>query len=362
MAILPRMKPRDRGTIVQVGSALAYRGIPLQTAYCGAKHAIQGFHESLRCELLHEKQPRARDDGADACRQHPTVPWVLLAAADEAAARAADLPARGRGARGRARRRPPGAPRVLGRGQHRRHPRWPTRSPPACSTATWPAPASPRSRQTSRATRTAPTTSRAPPTSSHDYGTRGPFDDRSIDRSPQLWASQHHGLLGAVGRDRRGRTGRGRRRRGARGEGSERCRRLRPRGRAGRPTGSVAWSPRHGWPVRSSEACRDRATVRVARVLGVRHLAQALGVVVAGVPAAHRARRRGRRTPCGEHGAMGCGDPQRPPLLRHERRAGHLARRARVAGRPSPSQGRVSRCSPRRRCAASLSRVASAAP
>ena len=42
MAALERMLPRDRGTIVQVGSALAYRGIPLQTAYCGAKHAIQG--------------------------------------------------------------------------------------------------------------------------------------------------------------------------------------------------------------------------------------------------------------------------------------------------------------------------------
>ncbi len=55
MSALKRMKARDRGTIVQVGSALAYRGIPLQTAYCGAKHAIQGFHESLRCELLHEK-------------------------------------------------------------------------------------------------------------------------------------------------------------------------------------------------------------------------------------------------------------------------------------------------------------------
>ena len=55
MAALRRMKAADRGTIVQVGSALAYRGIPLQTAYCGAKHAIQGFHESLRCELLHEK-------------------------------------------------------------------------------------------------------------------------------------------------------------------------------------------------------------------------------------------------------------------------------------------------------------------
>ena len=55
MSVLRRMRRRNEGTIVQVGSALAYRGIPLQTAYCGAKHAIQGFHESLRCELLHEK-------------------------------------------------------------------------------------------------------------------------------------------------------------------------------------------------------------------------------------------------------------------------------------------------------------------
>ncbi|MBW3614107.1 MAG: SDR family oxidoreductase [Actinobacteria bacterium] len=52
-AALARMLPRDRGVVVQVGSALAYRGIPLQAAYCGAKHAIQGFTESLRCELLH---------------------------------------------------------------------------------------------------------------------------------------------------------------------------------------------------------------------------------------------------------------------------------------------------------------------
>ncbi|MEO9223854.1 MAG: SDR family oxidoreductase [Acidimicrobiales bacterium] len=54
MTALRYMKPRNRGSIVQVGSALAYRGIPLQSAYCGAKHAIQGFTESLRCELLHE--------------------------------------------------------------------------------------------------------------------------------------------------------------------------------------------------------------------------------------------------------------------------------------------------------------------
>lgn len=55
MAALKRMVPRDKGTVVQVGSALAYRGIPLQSAYCGAKHAIQGFTESVRSELMHNK-------------------------------------------------------------------------------------------------------------------------------------------------------------------------------------------------------------------------------------------------------------------------------------------------------------------
>jgi NAD(P)-dependent dehydrogenase (short-subunit alcohol dehydrogenase family) len=54
LAALARMRRRNRGVIVQVGSALAYRGIPLQAAYCGAKHAIQGFTESLRTELLHD--------------------------------------------------------------------------------------------------------------------------------------------------------------------------------------------------------------------------------------------------------------------------------------------------------------------
>ena len=54
MAALALMRPRGRGTIVQVGSALGERSIPLQSAYCGAKHAINGFTSSLRCELLHE--------------------------------------------------------------------------------------------------------------------------------------------------------------------------------------------------------------------------------------------------------------------------------------------------------------------
>jgi NAD(P)-dependent dehydrogenase (short-subunit alcohol dehydrogenase family) len=55
MAALKRMRPRDRGTIVQVSSALAYRSIPLQSPYCGAKHAIKGFTQSVRTELEHER-------------------------------------------------------------------------------------------------------------------------------------------------------------------------------------------------------------------------------------------------------------------------------------------------------------------
>jgi len=55
LAALRRMLPRNRGSIVEVGSALAYRSIPLQSAYCAAKHAIAGFTDSLRCELIHDK-------------------------------------------------------------------------------------------------------------------------------------------------------------------------------------------------------------------------------------------------------------------------------------------------------------------
>jgi len=78
-AALKRMRPRDRGTIVQVGSALAYRPIPLQTAYCGAKHAIKGYTEGLRCELLSEgshvhvtivEMPGLNTPQFDWCRNH----------------------------------------------------------------------------------------------------------------------------------------------------------------------------------------------------------------------------------------------------------------------------------------------------
>jgi NAD(P)-dependent dehydrogenase (short-subunit alcohol dehydrogenase family) len=55
LSALKRMLPRDKGTIIQIGSALAYRSIPLQSAYCACKHAINGFTDSLRCELYHDK-------------------------------------------------------------------------------------------------------------------------------------------------------------------------------------------------------------------------------------------------------------------------------------------------------------------
>lgn len=79
MAALRRMRRRDHGTIVHVGSALAYRSIPLQTAYCGAKHAINGFVEGLRSELLHEgsqvhltvvQMPALNTPQFDWCRSH----------------------------------------------------------------------------------------------------------------------------------------------------------------------------------------------------------------------------------------------------------------------------------------------------
>jgi NAD(P)-dependent dehydrogenase (short-subunit alcohol dehydrogenase family) len=76
-AALACMLPRDRGVIVHVGSALAFRGIPLQSAYCGAKHAIEGFTESVRTELLHQ-QSRVRITSVHCpALNTPQFSWVL---------------------------------------------------------------------------------------------------------------------------------------------------------------------------------------------------------------------------------------------------------------------------------------------
>jgi NAD(P)-dependent dehydrogenase (short-subunit alcohol dehydrogenase family) len=76
LSALRRMLARDRGAIVQVGSALAYRGIPCQAAYCAAKHAIQGFMDSLRCELLHDGSHVRVTDVHLPAMNTPQFSWV----------------------------------------------------------------------------------------------------------------------------------------------------------------------------------------------------------------------------------------------------------------------------------------------
>ena len=77
LAALARMRSRDAGTIVQVGSALGYRAIPLQSAYCGAKHAINGFTESVRTELMHEHSNIAITVVQMPAVNTPQFSWVL---------------------------------------------------------------------------------------------------------------------------------------------------------------------------------------------------------------------------------------------------------------------------------------------
>ncbi len=197
MAALRRMKPRDRGVIVQVGSTLAYRGIPLQTAYCGAKHAIQGFHESLRCELLHEKSGVHVTMVQMPAVNTPQFSWVLSRlprhpqpvppiyqpeVAGRAVVHAADHPQRreywvgaSTAATLVANAVAPGLlDRYLGR--------------TGFASQQTPDPRDPG----------APENLWEPADDEHDFGTHGAFDDRSHGRSPQLWASTHHGVLAGV--------------------------------------------------------------------------------------------------------------------------------------------------------------------
>jgi NAD(P)-dependent dehydrogenase (short-subunit alcohol dehydrogenase family) len=166
-AALRRMLPRDRGTIVQVGSALAYRGIPLQSAYCGAKHAIQGFTESLRAELDHDK-----------------ANVRLTMVQPEVAARA-----------------------VVWAATHRRRQLWVGGSTVATLVANKLAPGlldrylgrtGYRSQQTDRPRDPdRPANLWAPVPG--DHGAHGRFDDRAHPRSAQLTATTHRGWLAAAG-------------------------------------------------------------------------------------------------------------------------------------------------------------------
>ena len=200
MAALKRMQARDAGTIVQVGSTLAYRGIPLQTAYCGAKHAIQGFHESLRCELLHDKSNVHVTMVQMPAVNTPQFDWVLSRLPKPRPAGAADLPARGRRPRRALRRRSPQAPGVLGRRDHDGHAgRQRDRARPA-RPLPGPDRASSPSRTTGRESPDRPVNLWEPADGprGHDYTAHGSFDDKAKSRSAQLWASQHHGVLGGA--------------------------------------------------------------------------------------------------------------------------------------------------------------------
>jgi len=200
MAALERMKPRDRGVIVQVGSALAYRGIPLQSAYCGAKHAIRGFQESLRCELMHDKSNVRVTMVHMPAVNTPQFSWVL-----------SRLPKHAQPV-------PPiyqpefAARAVLFAADHpRRREYWAGKSTAMTITANkffpglldrYLAKTGYQSQQTSQPRspdQPANLVKPADGTDGHDYGAHGVFDDKSKTGDPQLWASHHHGtLIGAA--------------------------------------------------------------------------------------------------------------------------------------------------------------------
>lgn len=197
---LRRMLPRDHGTIVQVGSALAYRGIPLQSAYCGSKHAIQGFNEALRCELLH-----------DGSRVHTTMvqmpgvntpqfSWVL-----------SRLPRQAQPV-------PPiyqpevAARAVLYAADHpKRREYWVGGSTVGTIVANGLAPglldrylaktgfSSQQTPQPRPDDQPANLWEPADGPAGHDFGAHGAFDDKAHPRAPQLLASHHRGLVAVAG-------------------------------------------------------------------------------------------------------------------------------------------------------------------
>jgi NAD(P)-dependent dehydrogenase (short-subunit alcohol dehydrogenase family) len=195
MAALRRMRSRERGVVVQVGSALAYRGIPLQAAYCGAKHALQGFLESVRTELAHEgsnvhvtmvqlpalNTPQFTWSRAKMPRQPQPVPPIFQPeVAADAIVWAADHPRR---------------ELMVG---------WPTVKT-ILGNAVVPGIADRYlaskgydAQQTERPLEHERPGNLFEPADG-DQGTHGPFDDQAKRFSIQLWATKHRRVLGAAG-------------------------------------------------------------------------------------------------------------------------------------------------------------------
>jgi NAD(P)-dependent dehydrogenase (short-subunit alcohol dehydrogenase family) len=197
---LRRMLPRDHGTIVQVGSTLAYRGIPLQSAYCGAKHATQGFHESLRTELMHDGSRVRVTMVQMPAVNTPQFEWVLSRLPHQAQ----PVP-------------PIYQPEVAARAvvyaadHPQRREYWVGETTAATLLVNAVAPGL-LDRYLARTGFSAQQTAQPKPPDQpanlwepadgphgRDFGAHGLFDDKSHGHSPQVWASQHHGVIAAGG-------------------------------------------------------------------------------------------------------------------------------------------------------------------
>ena len=191
-AALRRMLPRDRGVVVQVGSALAHRGIPLQSAYCGAKHAMWGFHESLLTELRHDRSNVHVTSVAMPGVNTPQFTWVL----SRLPKKAQPVP-------------PFYQPEVAARGvlfaadHPRRRAYWVGIATAGTIVGNRVA-GGLLDRYLARTGMSSQQTSEDRPADQpanlwhpldgedgRDFGAHGPFDDRAHPRSPQQWSSQH---------------------------------------------------------------------------------------------------------------------------------------------------------------------------
>lgn len=199
-AVLEPMMKRNQGTIVQVGSALAMRAIPLQSAYCGAKHAIHGFHESLRVELMHEGSDVHVTMVQMPAMNTPQFSWVLSRMPDHAQ----PVP-------------PIYQPEIAARAvvyaadHPRRRQYWVGASTVGTIVGNKFIPglldlylaktgfSSQQTGQKKDPHQPANLFEPADGPDGQDYGAHGIFDDQALSHSPQLWASQHHKTLIGAG-------------------------------------------------------------------------------------------------------------------------------------------------------------------
>ncbi|HEX8037049.1 MAG TPA: SDR family oxidoreductase [Ktedonobacterales bacterium] len=194
MAALKRMLPRDHGKIVQVGSALAYRSIPLQSAYCGAKHAINGFTDSIRCELIHHNSKVRITTVQLPAVNTPQFTWGR----DKMPKKAQPVP-------------PIYQPEVIAQGiywaaHHKKRELWIGGSTVKAIVGNMLVPSFAdwylgktgyRAQMRDQPNPHGPDNLYEPVDTDEDYGAHGAFDSQSIPRSYQLWVAEHKGLVAA---------------------------------------------------------------------------------------------------------------------------------------------------------------------